>query len=71
MRYGKAHKGRELETQEGIRACLPLAFSAHYLPVERCKAFNSESWAKWEEEQPEWFDDEFREAVVPREFVPR
>ena len=65
-RHDVDHKGRELDTQEGIRACLPLAFSNHYLPMERCKAFYGENWARWEEEQPEWFDDEFREAV-PRE----
>ncbi len=36
---GVDHKGRELDTQEGIRAMLPLRFSSVYLPMETCKAF--------------------------------
>jgi hypothetical protein len=63
------HKGRELDTQEGIRACLPLAISIHYLPKEKCKAFYEENWARWEAEQPEWFDEKFKE-LVPRELLP-
>ena len=47
-RYDVDHKGRELDTQEGIRACLPLAFSARYLPIERCLAFYRENWARRE-----------------------
>ena len=68
-RHDVDHKGRELETQEGIRACLPLAFSIHYLPKERYAAFYKENWRRWEEEKPEWFDDEFKESV-PRELLP-
>ncbi len=64
------HKGRELDTQEGVRACLSLAFSSHYLPMQRCKAFYAENWARWEEEQPEWFDEEFK-AEVPKELKPK
>ncbi len=60
------HKKRELDTQDGIRACLALAFSKHYLPMERCKAFYAENWSRWEEEEPEWFDEEFKIAV-PKE----
>ena len=68
-RYGKDHKGRELDTQEGIRARLPVWVSPHYLPTERCRAFYAENWARWEEEPPEWFDEEFK-AAVPRELRP-
>jgi hypothetical protein len=50
---------------DGVRAVLPVWLSAHYLPMERCKAFYRENWARWEEEQPEWFDEEFR----PRELI--
>ena len=46
-RYDVDHKGRECD-QEGTRACLPLAFSIHYLPMERCKAFYEENWRRWE-----------------------
>ena len=63
---GVDHKGRELDTQEGIRAMLPLRFSAFYLPMEKCKAFYEENWRRWEVEQPEWFDEEFKK-LVPRE----
>ena len=62
-RHDVDHKGRELDTQEGIRAFVPLWFSIHYLPMEKCKAFYEENWQRWEAEQPEWFDDEFRESV--------
>ena len=68
-RQGVDHKGRELDTQEGIRACLPLRFSSVYLPMEKCKAFYEENWRRWEEEEPEWFDEEFKE-LVPRELLP-
>ncbi len=68
-RHDVDHKGRELDTQEGIRACLSLAFSSHYLPKERRKAFYEENWRRWEEEQPEWFDEEFKESVL-RELRP-
>ena len=73
-RHGVDHKGRVLDTQEGSRACLPLWCSIHYLPVEKCKAFYEENWRRWEEEerreeQPEWFDKEFKESV-PRELLP-
>ena len=56
-------------TQEGIRACLPLAFSVHYLPKERCAEYYRENWGRWEEGKPEWFDEEFKESV-PRELLP-
>jgi hypothetical protein len=69
-RYGKDHKGRELGTQDGQRARLPLWVCQHYLPIERCKTFYRDNWARWEEEQPEWFDDEFRKTV-PRSLSPR
>ena len=68
-RHDVDHKGRELDTQEGIRACLPLWCSIHYLPVEKCKAFYEGNWPRWEEEQLEWFDEEFKE-LVPRELLP-
>ena len=68
-RHDVDRKGRELDTQEGIRAFLPLGFSIHYLPKEKCKAFYEENWRRWEEEQPEWFDEEFKESV-PRELLP-
>jgi hypothetical protein len=58
-------KGRELDI-DGGRAVLPVWLSSHYLPKEQCKAFYAENWARWELEQPEWFDDEFKLAV-PRE----
>ena len=66
-RHDVDHKGRELETQEGIRACLPLAFSVHYLP--KMAEYYRENWGRWEEEEPEWFDEEFKESV-PRELLP-
>ncbi len=62
-RYGTDHKGRELNTQEGIRACMPLRYSDHYLPKDKLKAFFEENWRRWEEEESEWFDDEFKELV--------
>ena len=68
-RQGVDHKGRELDTQEGIRAMLPLRLSSVYLPVEKCKAFYEENWRRWEEEEPEWFDEGFKESV-PRELLP-
>jgi len=73
-RHGVDHKGRELDTQEGIRAMLPLRYSIHYLPMDECKAFYEANWQMWEEEerggeQPEWFDKEFKE-LVPRELLP-
>ena len=34
-RYDIDPKGRELDTQEAIRACLPLWVSIHYLPKEK------------------------------------
>ena len=58
----------ELDT-DGVRAGLPLWLSPHYLPTERCRAFYAENWAKWEEEEPEWFDEEFK-AAVPKELRP-
>ena len=61
-------KGRELDI-DGRRATLPLWLSSHYLPTERCRAFYAENWARWEEEPPEWFDEEFK-AAVPRELRP-
>ncbi len=63
------HKGRALDTQEGIRAGFPLWVSPYHLPTERCRAFYAENWARWEEEPPEWFDEEFK-AAVPRELRP-
>ncbi len=68
-RHDVDHKGRELDTQEGIRACLPTWCSIHYLPKDKCKAFYEENWRRWEEEQPEWFDEEFKESL-PRELLP-
>ena len=72
-RHDVDHKGRELDKQEGIQACLPLAFSSHYLPMDECKAFYEANWRRWVEEerrgeQPEWFDDEFK-GLVPRELL--
>jgi hypothetical protein len=58
-----------LVTQEGVRACIPTTTSIHYLPMERCKAFYAENWARWEKKPPEWFDDEFK-AAVPFELRP-
>jgi hypothetical protein len=37
--------------------------------MERLRAFYRENWARWEQEQPEWFDEEFKESV-PRELLP-
>ena len=68
-RHGFDHKGRVLDTQEGQRARLPLWVPDHYLPKEKCKAFYEENWARWESEQPEWFDNEFKK-LVPRELLP-
>jgi hypothetical protein len=63
------HKGRELDGIEGARPFLSLWLSSHYLPKERCKAFYAENWARWEVEEPEWFDEEFK-AAVPTELRP-
>ncbi len=65
-RYG-IDPNRELDS-DGVRAFLPVWCSTYYLPKEHCKAFYAENWARWEEEQPEWFDEEFKSAV-PREFL--
>ena len=67
---------------DGVRAFLPAWCSIRYLPMDKCKAFYEENWRRWEEEermgeQPEWFDEEFKELVpswllptyVPRETV--
>jgi hypothetical protein len=62
-RHDVDHKLRELDTQEGIRACLPTWCSIYYLPVEECKEFYKENWENWEREQPEWFDEDFKEIV--------
>ena len=70
QRHSTDHKHRELDEQEGIRACLPLAFSIYYLPVEKCKEFYKENWENWEREQPEWFDEEFKESI-PKELICR
>ena len=67
-RHDVDHKHRELDTQEGIRACLPTAFSIYYLPVEQCRAFYRENWEKWEREQPDWFDGDFKECI-PQELL--
>ena len=68
-RHDVDHKGRDCD-QEGIRACLPIWCSIHYLPMDECKAFYEANWRRWEEEeQPEWFDKEFKE-LVPRELLP-
>ena len=32
------------------------------------RAVQGDNWGRWEEDQPEWFDDEFREAVPRSEF---
>ena len=68
-RHDVDRKGRELDTQEGIRAAIPLWCSSHYLPKEKCKAFYEANWRRWEVEQPEWFDEEFK-GLVPRELLP-
>ena len=53
-----------MDTQDGIRAMVPLWFPSEYLPKEKCQAFYEENWRRWEEEeQPEWFDEEFKERV--------
>ena len=46
-----------------------MRLSSVYLPKEKCKAFYEENWRRWEEEEPEWFDEEFKE-LVPRELLP-
>ena len=68
-KHRRDNKGWELDTQEGIRACIATWCSTYYLPTERCRAFYAENWARWEEEPPEWFDEEFK-AAVPRELRP-
>ncbi len=67
-RHSKDFKKRELDTQEGIRALLPLRFSNIYLPKDNCKAFYEENRMKWEKEQPYWFDEEFKNRL-PEEFL--
>ena len=56
-----------MDSQEEI--LLPLRYSIACLPQERCKAFYAKKWQSWEKEQPEWFDEEFKESV-PRELPP-
>ena len=68
QRHSTDHKHRELDDQEGIRATLPLRFSIYYLPVEECRAFYRENWERWEIEQPEWFDEEFKKSI-PKELL--
>ena len=67
-RHDTDHKHRQLDEQEGIRACLPTAISIYYLPVEELRAFYRENWENWEREQPEWFDEEFKD-IIPKELV--
>lgn len=54
---------------EAVRAYIPTVFPECYIPKERCKAFYVENWARWEQEQPDWFDEDFK-ATVPRAFRP-
>lgn len=62
-------KWRSSDPRESIRALLPTWFSIQYLPIEKCKTFYRENWKRWEEEQPDWFDDDFK-AAVPIELRP-
>jgi hypothetical protein len=42
----------------------------HWVPIEgEIKKWVELNWAKWEEEQPEWFTD-VTKASVPEEFIP-
>jgi hypothetical protein len=36
---------------------------------EKVRKWVRENWAKWEEEKPEWFNDQ-KKAIVPVEFIP-
>ena len=58
----------EMDTQEGIRATLPLRFSIYYLPVAELREFYMENWERWEIDQPEWFDEEFKKRI-PKELL--
>ena len=58
----------EMDTQEGIRATLPIRFSKVYIPVAELKEFYRENWERWEIEQPEWFDEEFKKSI-PKELL--
>ena len=64
-------KGREIKTQDGVRAILPLWAASCYLPKEKLIKFFGDNWSKWEaqaERAPEWFDDDFK-ALVPPELL--
>ena len=60
--------GREVDTQEAVRALLPLSFSLHYLPKEKLTELYKTRWADWVVDPPEWFDADFR-AMIPRELL--
>ena len=50
--WNEARHGLDANTTfdiDGVRAFLPVWLSAHYLPIERCKAFYAENWVRWEE----------------------
>ena len=40
-------KGRVLDNREAIRACLPTAFSIHYLPKEMFVELYRDNWERW------------------------
>jgi hypothetical protein len=62
------HKHREVDTNEAVRALLPIWFSIHYLPEEKLVEHYKIHWERWVANPPEWFDADYR-AMIPRELL--
>jgi hypothetical protein len=55
---------------DGIKFSVFKRSKHHWVSIEgQIKKWVELNWAKWEEEQPEWFTD-VRKASVPEEFIP-
>ena len=59
---------REVDSQEAVRALLPMSFSLHYLPKVKLIKLYKNRWADWIADPPDWFDADFR-AMIPRQLL--
>ena len=57
------YKNIEYETQDAIRATIPIRYSFYYIPVFKLIRFYADNWDKWEKDPPEWFDDDFKNNI--------
>ena len=62
------NKYRKVETNEAVRAIIPIWCSSHYLPKEKLIEHFKIHWETWIVDQPEWFDADYR-AMIPRELL--